>query len=370
MLYDVLIVGGGPAGLGAAINAAKAGASVLLLDENHLLGGQLFKQIHKFFGSQDHYAGWRGIDIGQKLLREAAEAGVKIKLNSRVVGCLEDGLISVYEEQTGKLIGYKSKKVILAVGAKENAVSFPGWTLPGVMTAGAAQTFANVHGVLPGKKILVIGSGNVGLIVSYQLTQAGADIVAIVDALPGISGYGVHASKVSRLGIPFYLKHTISRASGEDRVQSAEIVQIDKSFDPIPGTEKQFKVDTVLLAVGLSPKVELATMLGCDFHYEPRLGGHTILHDKNMETSVKGVYVCGDLAGVEEASTALEEGRLAGVAAAESLGYLEPSQALRLKKDIWKNLNELRKGTFGEARRDAKEHLLTMLKEVGSGRVV
>ena len=130
MLYDVLIVGGGPAGLGAAINAAKAGASVLLLDENHLLGGQLFKQIHKFFGSQDHYAGWRGIDIGQKLLREAAEAGVKIKLNSRVVGCLEDGLISVYEEQTGKLIGYKSKKVILAVGAKENAVSFPGWTLP------------------------------------------------------------------------------------------------------------------------------------------------------------------------------------------------------------------------------------------------
>jgi thioredoxin reductase len=370
MVYDVLVIGGGPGGLGAAINAAQAGAEVLLLDENHVLGGQLFKQIHKFFGSKEHYAGSRGIDIGQYLLKEAKEAGVNIKLNSKVVGCLEGGIISVYQEQTKKLLSYEGKKIILAVGAKENAINFPGWTLPGVMTAGAAQTFANVHGVLPGKKILMVGSGNVGLIVSYQLTQAGAKIIGIIDALPKISGYGVHAAKVSRMGVPFYLNHTISRVMGEQHVQIAEIVEVNDSFQPIPGTEKQFEVDTVLLAVGLSPKVELASMLGCAVDYDPRLGGHIVLHDDNMESTVKGVYVCGDSAGVEEASTALEEGRLAGIAAAQSLGYVKDLEALQIKKEIWNRLEELRKGPFGKIRREAKEDLINGFNKKAGREVV
>lgn len=143
---DILVIGAGPAGLGAAIESAGSGATVIVMDENLLPGGQLFKQIHKFFGSEHHFSGVRGFEIGNILLRQAEEAGVEIKLNSRVIGLLEDG--SVPYQIDGVLKTIKPKKTIIAVGGKENTISFPGWTLPGVMTAGAAQTMVNVHHTL------------------------------------------------------------------------------------------------------------------------------------------------------------------------------------------------------------------------------
>ena len=362
---DILVVGGGPGGLGAAIEAARMGAKVMLVDENPKPGGQLYKQIHKFFGSREHYAGVRGFEIADRLIEEARELGVDIRTHTRALGVLDRGEVAVLDVAPGeehKMEKVQAKKVVLATGAKENSLPFEGWTLPGVMGAGAAQTFANVHGVLVGKDIVVVGSGNVGLIVSYQLMQAGAEVVGIVEGAPKIGGYGVHAGKIRRAGVPIYVGHTIKRVYGKDEVEGVEIAALDEKWNMIPGTEKQFDVDTVCLAVGLNPMTELVWMVGCKFDYIPAFGGHVPLHDENMETTVPGVYVAGDVTGVEEASSAMEEGNMAGVAAAEALGYLSPEEAAEKKAEILSRLDTLRSGYFGAGRKASKEKQLADMK--------
>ena len=243
--YDLIIVGAGPAGLSAAIEAAKKGLKVIVFDENEKPGGQLFKQIHKFFGSKEHRAKIRGFVIGKQLLEEADAAGVKVELNATVIGLYQDKEVVV--KKGDEIRHFKGDSVIIATGAAENMVTFPGWTLPGVIGAGAAQTMLNLHGILPGKKILMLGSGNVGLVVSFQLMQCGCDVVALVDAAPRVGGYGVHASKISRCGVPFYLSHTIVKAEGTDHVSGVTIAQVDDKFKFIPGTEKHFDVDTICM---------------------------------------------------------------------------------------------------------------------------
>lgn len=171
---DIAVIGAGSAGL----SAASAGADVLVIDENHLPGGQLFKQIHKFFGSRAHQAGTRGFQIGQELLERVQKSGARVWLDTLVYGIERDCSLGVIHD--GEHYVVRAKKVIVATGAKENYMAFPGSTLPGVMGAGAAQTMVNVNRVLPGKRVVMLGSGNVGLIVSYQLMQAGADVVALV----------------------------------------------------------------------------------------------------------------------------------------------------------------------------------------------
>ena len=196
---EVVVIGGGPAGMSAAIEAAKRGAKVMVIDSNATAGGQLFKQIHKFFGSSEHKAGIRGIDIGAGLLKEAEDLGVEVMLNSAVIGLFEPKTIAAEvgtDDTDKKVVTISADQIVIASGASENVVRFKGWTKPGVMGAGAAQTMINVNRVLPGKRILMIGSGNVGLIVSYQLMQAGADVVALVEAAPKIGGYAVHEGKL------------------------------------------------------------------------------------------------------------------------------------------------------------------------------
>lgn len=352
---EILVIGAGPAGLGAAIEAARLGAQVVLLDENETAGGQLFKQIHKFFGSARHYAGVRGFQIGEELLEQADSLGVEVLLDTRAVGLLDDGSVAVMRSGSFERIG--ARKIVLATGARENAISFPGWTLPGVMTAGAAQTFSNVHNTLVGRNILMVGTGNVGLIVSYQLMQAGATIQGLVDVLPRVSGYGVHAGKIKRAGVPIWTSHTVIGARGGSRVEEATIAQVDGQFRPIANTSRTLSVDTILLAVGLSPRVELARMAGCRLTVEPSLGGHMPYHNGDMCSTREDIYVCGDLAGVEEANTALDEGRLAGICAARSLGY-GTQEADALREDLSEGLCQLRMGTFGEKRLACKERIM------------
>ena len=198
---QILVVGAGPAGLSAAIEAASAGAQVMIIDENQRPGGQLFKQIHKFFGSRVHNAGTRGFKIGEKLLAETREAGVEVLLGYPVYGLFPGNEVLYGTAEGVKRL--QADRIVLATGANENNLCFEGSVLPGVMTAGAAQTMINLHHVLPGKRIVMVGSGNVGLIVSYQLLQAGAQVEAVVDAGPAIGGYGVHASKLNEAGGPF-----------------------------------------------------------------------------------------------------------------------------------------------------------------------
>lgn len=366
---ELVVIGGGPAGLSAAVEAAKRGVQTLLLDENLKAGGQLFKQIHKFFGSHAHRAGIRGIDIAIELLEEAEKYGVEIWLDSIAIGLFKEKKVGIKKKVYGNLENLeivKAKNIVIATGASENAVRFEGWTLPGVMGAGAVQTMINVNRVLPGKKFLMIGSGNVGLIVSYQLLQAGANVIGIVEALPQIGGYGVHASKISRAGVPIYVSHTILEARGEKKVEEAVICQIDKNWQPIKGTERVLEVDTISIAAGLKPLVELAMMHGCKCSFIPQLGGWIPRHNKNMESTQEGIYIVGDITGVEEANTALEEGRLAGIAIAEKLGYVSMDNAKKMKNEIWERLNELRLGPFGEARMIAKTNLIKSWKKCNS----
>lgn len=347
--YDLIIVGAGPSGLSAAIEAAKRGLNVVVFDENEKPGGQLFKQIHKFFGSKEHRAKVRGFVIGKQLLDEAAEAGVSVVLNATVIGLYQDKEVVV--KMGEEIKHYKADAVVIATGAAENMVTFPGWTLPGVIGAGAAQTLMNLHGVLPGKKVLMLGSGNVGLVVSFQLLQCGCEVVALVDAAPRVGGYGVHAAKVARTGVPFYLSHTIVEAEGDDCVKGVTIAQVDEKYNFIPGTEKYFDVDTICLAVGLSPMSQLLKMAGAQMEDNPKRGGQVPICDEYGRTSLPGVFVAGDVSGIEEASSAMIEGRMAGVVAAEYLGYIDAYAMNEELVDLEEALDGLRQGMFAPKNR-------------------
>lgn len=354
MLYtDICIIGAGPAGLAAAIEAAKSGAKVTIVDENHLAGGQLFKQIHKFFGSSAHHAGIRGITIGEKMMEEALELGVEMRLRTVAYGIFENGIIGINDLDLGEIGQINAKKIIIATGALENALPFKGWTLPGVMGAGAAQTLMNIHRLKPGNNALMVGTGNVGLIVSYQMLQAGVNVKAIIEAAPIITGYHVHARKVMRAGVPIYTYTTIQEAKGVNCVETATIKSLKGD-----NQKQELDVDLICLAVGLNPLTELLRLAGCEFIYNKCLGGYVPAHDLDMRTSNSNVYVAGDSSGVEEASSAMEEGRIAGIAAAESLGYIDKNIARTMKDEYGSRLDQLREGPFGERRRAAKSEIL------------
>lgn len=344
---DIAVVGGGPAGLSAALTAAELGAQVLLVEQHDELGGQLVKQTHMFFGSERQHAGIRGIDIAKLLVQQAVQhPRVEIMTRTVALGYYPDGVLAV-ERNDSDFLKIHPKRLIAATGAAERMLAFPNNDLPGVYGAGAVQTLMNVYGVRPGERVLMVGAGNIGLIVSYQLLQAGVDVAAILDAAPKIGGYLVHAAKVRRMGVPILTSHTIIEALGEEQVEGAVIAKLDESWQVIPGTEQRLQVDTICLAVGLTPLTELLWQAGCRTSYVPELGGHVAIRNENLETTVKGIYVAGDLAGVEEASSAMVEGRLAGASAAESLGYA-PDQAHKIKLQAQRELEQLRSGPMGE----------------------
>lgn len=345
--YDMLVVGAGPAGLSAAIEAAKNGLKPIVFDENARPGGQLFKQIHKFFGSKEHKAKIRGFRIGEDLLKEAEEYGVEVVLNATVVGLYPEKEITV--KIGDEIRHYKGDAVLVATGASENMVNFEGWTKPGVIGAGAAQTMMNLHHIKPGHRVLMLGSGNVGLVVSYQLMQAGCEVVALADAAPRVGGYGVHAAKVARCGVPFYLSHTILRVEGEDQVTGVVIGEVGPDWKVIPGTEKHFDVDTVCLAVGLSPMSQLLKQAGVKMN--DTKGGHVPVCDEEGATSVPGIYAAGDVSGIEEASSAMIEGRMAGATMSCYLGYLDEESKQQRIQELNAQLDTLRQGMFAPKNR-------------------
>ena len=359
---EIVIVGSGPAGLMAAKTAAEQGVtSILLVDENHLIGGQFVKQTHKFFGSEEEKAGTRGIDIAVEIMEQVNNfKQIRIMLETTVIGCYNGKknhkLIAVKRLRDGEqLFEINSKSVIFACGAMENMLAFPGNDLPGVYGAGGVQTLMNVYGVKPGKNVLMIGSGNVGLIVSYQLLQTGVNVDRVVEILPKIGGYNVHAAKLRRCGVPIYTSHSIKEVYGKDKVKGAIVVKVDNHFQPIPGTEQNVPCDTVCIAVGLTPSIRLLEQIGAKTEFIPEAGGHIAIHNNSMQTSIQGIYVAGDSSGIEEASTAMIEGELAGISAAASLGY--DKNAKKLKKKYRKALEGFRSGPFGEKPRICKEKI-------------
>jgi sarcosine oxidase subunit alpha len=296
---DVLIVGGGPAGITAALELAPQGVDIVIVDDKHRLGGKLVLQTHSFFGTvADCYAGTRGIDIAANLAGEIAQhPNVRVMLNTTAVGCYQDGKIGVVTGDRYALIS--PGKLLIAAGAREKALPFPGCDLPGVYGAGAFQTLVNRDLVRPAEKLFIVGGGNVGLIAAYHAAQAGIGVVGLVEALPEVGGYKVHQDKIKRLGIPVWTRHTVKCANGTDSVQSVTVVEVDDDFRGIEGTARTYEADTVLVAVGLNPVDEL-------FMQARRFG--------------MDAYSAGDALEIAEASAAIFSGRIAGRRIARALG--------------------------------------------------
>jgi len=315
---DILIVGGGPAGMCAAIEAANFGKRVLLVDRNSKLGGQLIKQTHKFFGSEKQKAGTRGITIAQNIQEEInSNSYITIWRDTTAIGYYHDGIMLVETRDT--LVSVKAEAIIIATGASEKNLVFPNNDLPGICGAGAVQTLMNMEGILPGDNILMVGAGNIGLIVSYQLLQAGVNVVAVIEATSKIGGYEVHAAKLRRAGVPIFTGYTVKYAYGDNTLQGAVICALDKNWKQIPGTEKNIKADVMCMAVGLSPLTELFFQAGCMIKYIPELGGYVPAIDAYRRTNVKGIYAAGDASGIEEASSAMLTGHMAALSAVNDM---------------------------------------------------
>ena len=297
---DVLIIGGGPAGLSAALQLGKRGIETLIVDDKGRLGGKLVLQTHKFFGSiDDCYAGTRGIDIAKILADDIkTNPSIKVLLNSTAVYVFSDKKVGIVTNSRQYRI-VKPKIVVNAAGAREKSLIFPGNTLPGVYGAGAFQTLVNRDLVKPAKKIFVVGGGNVGLIAAYHALQAGIEVVGLAEALPQCGGYQVHSDKIKRLGVPIYTRHTILSAQGDEHVNSITVCEIDNNFKAIANTKRIYACDTILIAVGLNPVNE--------FYEEAKLAG------------IK-VFTAGDAKEIAEASSAMFNGKIAGVEIIRELG--------------------------------------------------
>lgn len=354
--YDLIIIGGGPAGLSAAKIAAEAGVKSLIIERDHKVGGQLVKQTHMFFGSEKQYAKTRGINIAKILVNDVLDYQdlIEVMTNTTVVGLYRENVITIlHDENYSKL---KAKTILVATGASEKFLAFENNDLPGIYGAGAVQTLMNVNGVLPGDNVVMVGSGNIGLIVSYQLMQAGVHVKAVLEAAPTIGGYKVHASKLKRLGVDILTSTTVKKAIGKDTLEKVEIIELDESWKEKPGTEKTIETDVLCISVGLSPLSSLLSMIDAEMKYVPYLGGLVPVIDCHHETSIKNIFVAGDVCGVEEASSAIVEGYLSGLIISDRLGYQHPNHQ-ELYLDLTAQLENLRSGPFGEKTRLGLEEL-------------
>lgn len=334
----VLIIGGGPAGMSAAIQLGQRGIRTLLVDDKHRLGGKLVLQTHRFFGSVNAvYAGTRGIDIATRLENEVrAFECVEVWLNSTALAVFSDGLVGVLRgpqpsvmlsgsaaqgvvrrdtSEASPPVGVETSAqgdgqeryvlirpqvILVAAGAREKSLAFRGNTLPGVYGAGAFQTLVNRDLVRAAERLFIVGGGNVGLIAGYHALQAGIQVVGLVEALPECGGYKVHRDKLARMGVRIYTSHTVLSANGAEQVESVTIARVDDRFKPIPGTEQSFPCDTVLIAVGLDPVNE--------FYFKAQQFGMT-------------VFAAGDAEEIAEASAAMFSGKIKGLEVARALGH-------------------------------------------------
>ncbi len=297
----VLIIGGGPAGLSAAAELGRLGIRVLLVDDKHRLGGKLVLQTHRFFGSTSAvYAGTRGIDIATRLEKDLRKyQSVEIWLQSTALAVYSDKKVGILRNGQDYVL-VKPQILLVASGAREKFLAFKGNTLPGVYGAGAFQTLVNRDLVRPAQRLFIVGGGNVGLIAGYHALQAGIGVVGLVEAMKECGGYKVHKDKIARMGVPIYTSHTILSANGTDYVDSVTIAAVDDHFNPIPGTEKSFECDAVLIAVGLDPVNE--------FYLKAR--------DFGIQA-----FAAGDAEEIAEASAAMFSGKIKGREMAAALGF-------------------------------------------------
>ncbi len=323
--YDVIVVGGGPAGLAAALEAAKEGAGrVLILERNDELGGILNQCIHNGFGLHYFKEELTGPEYAARFIEKLADAGVEVLLGAMVLDISADKTVHAMSREKGYML-LRAKSVVLTMGCRERtrgAIAIPGDRPAGVFTAGAAQLYMNVEGYMVGKRVVILGSGDIGLIMARRMTLEGAKVLACVELMP--YSYGLNRNIVQCLNdydIPLYLSHTIVDIRGDKRVEQVVVAKVDEKRNPIPGTEITFDCDTVLLSVGLIPENELSRQAGVAI--DRRTNGPIVF--ENMETSIPGVFASGNVVHVHDlVDFVTAESQRAGRAAARYARDGEP----------------------------------------------
>jgi sarcosine oxidase subunit alpha len=378
---DLVIIGAGPAGLAAAAEVARQNGTVVVLDESPRPGGRLPSQIHREPRSAGHGSmSWsNGAAKAEILTHEAQTAGARILCGVAAWGIFPDWYVGIAPTDSSRPMsdgpaGFEARAVLVATGAGQNPLILPGWTLPGVITAGAAQTMINVHRVLPGHQAVIIGIDPLCLAVAQLLRAVGAEVLGVflppanglqpgptspkaaIQTLAELSAYapGILMSLAAKAGkymstlaaacfpqgglkiegFPLMLRQAAMSISGLKRAETVEIAALSSGGQVKPGSETQLQADIVITSSGLSPLVELAQLAGCPLHFVPEMGGWVPVHSDRFETPLPGLFIAGSISGVEGAGVAEIQGRIAGLTAAE---YLNLADRKVLERDIQKH---------------------------------
>ncbi|RGX56815.1 FAD-binding protein [Anaerotruncus sp. AF02-27] len=327
-MYELIVVGGGPAGLAAAYAAWESGLQrILIVDRDQALGGILNQCIHSGFGLHRFGSELTGPEYAGRYIRMLQHTDVEVALETMVLEVTADRQVHMVSRKEGYRV-LEAASVILAMGCRERtrgAIAIPGTRPAGVLTAGTAQRFVNLDGYLPGRRVVILGSGDIGLIMARRMTLEGAKVLCCVEIMPYSSGLNRNIVQCLRdYDIPLYLSHTITEIRGRNRVEQVVLAKVDERRMPIPGTERVLDCDTLLLSVGLIPENELTRKAGIKM--DRRTGGAIVY--ENMETSLPGIFACGNVVHVHDLVDFVSaESERAGKAAASYVLHKEEPQS-------------------------------------------
>ena len=298
--YDIVIIGGGTAGLAAAVSARKNGVeSILILERDRELGGILNQCIHNGFGLHTFKEELTGPEYADRFIRQVKELCIEYKLHTMVMNISSSKVITAVNREEG-LFDIQAKAVILAMGCRERprgALNIPGYRPAGIFSAGTAQRLVNIEGYLPGREIVILGSGDIGLIMARRMTLEGARVKVVAELMPYSGGLKRNIVQcLDDYGIPLKLSHTVVDIKGKERLESVTLAEVDADRKPIPGTEEEYSCDTLLLSVGLIPENELSRDMGVDMN--PVTSGPRV--NESLETNIEGVFACGNVLHVHD----------------------------------------------------------------------